>query len=210
MFSKLFLLNRWELWASLGNHINGHHAWWTMVIAPICACIDIRRTYVNAPTNPILALAKQVRYSKRLFWKSKTIHHVPIKFSISMLQLINFLWFLGETQVTSRPTNPIDYFETDIDDDGESGFSNDNSSIARIVITATAVLGVLLIIVLCAILCKSFHIYFWDGRVFCNRSYDDNVSSSWNVHEQIFYTCIEIRWVLWYSMALVPVIFKHQ
>lgn len=69
-----------------------------------------------------------------------------------------FLLCLGETQVTSRPTNSIDYFETDIDDDGESGFSSDNSSIARIVITATAVLGVLLIIVLCAILCKLFYL----------------------------------------------------
>lgn len=64
--------------------------------------------------------------------------------------------FSGEFQVTSRPTNSIDYFETDLDDDdgSGSGFSNDNSSLARIVKIATAILGVLLIIVLCAILCK--------------------------------------------------------
>lgn len=68
--------------------------------------------------------------------------------------LITF--YAGEFQVTSRPTNSIDYFETDLDDDdgSGSGFSNDNSSLARIVKIATAILGVLLIIVLCAILCK--------------------------------------------------------
>lgn len=62
----------------------------------------------------------------------------------------------GEFQVTSRPDNPIDYEMPDSSDEDQSGgHSGDNSSIARIVIIATAVLGVLLIIVLCAILCES-------------------------------------------------------
>lgn len=71
---------------------------------------------------------------------------------------INFSIFhdsLGEFQITSRPASPIDYEIPDTDDDDYSGsHSGDNSSIARIVIIATAVLGILLIIVLCAILCK--------------------------------------------------------
>lgn len=70
--------------------------------------------------------------------------------------MINTILLSGETQVTNRPTNSIDYFETDLDndDDSGSGFSSDNSSLARIVKIATAVFGVLLIIVLCAIICK--------------------------------------------------------
>lgn len=67
--------------------------------------------------------------------------------------------FAGEFQITSRPANPIDYEIPDANDDDYSGsHSGDNSSIARIVIIATAILGVLLIIVLCAILCMfTFH-----------------------------------------------------
>lgn len=64
--------------------------------------------------------------------------------------------FSGEFNVNSRPSNSLDYFETNAGDDEStgSGFSNDNSSLARIVKIATAIFGVLLIIVLCAILCK--------------------------------------------------------
>lgn len=63
--------------------------------------------------------------------------------------------FLGTFPVESRPASPIDYEMPDSHDDDYSGSgSGDNSSIARIVIIATAILGVLLIIVLIAILCK--------------------------------------------------------
>lgn len=63
--------------------------------------------------------------------------------------------FLDEHSVTSRPGNTPDYSEGFVDDgDDSDDYSEDNSAIARIVIIATAVLGVLLIIVLCAILCK--------------------------------------------------------
>lgn len=65
---------------------------------------------------------------------------------------------IGEFQVNSRPTSSIDYELPDAhDSDDSDSDSKDNSSIARIVIIATAVLGVLLIIVLCAILCKSIN-----------------------------------------------------
>lgn len=68
---------------------------------------------------------------------------------------IRILLFSGTFPVESRPASPIDYEMPDSHDDDYSGSgSGDNSSIARIVIIATAILGVLLIIVLIAILCK--------------------------------------------------------
>lgn len=79
----------------------------------------------------------------------------------SEFNLINtcFRFVIGEFQVTSRPISPIDYELPDAHDDEQNeSDSKDDSSIARIVIIATAVLGVLLIIVLCAILCRlNFH-----------------------------------------------------
>lgn len=63
--------------------------------------------------------------------------------------------FSGTFPVESRPASPIDYEMPDSHDDDYSGSSSgDNSSIARIVIIATAILGILLIIVLIAILCE--------------------------------------------------------
>lgn len=78
-----------------------------------------------------------------------------MKSCVDIILTLVYLCLIGEFQVTSRPINPIDYDIPDAHDDeqGESD-SSDNSSIARIVIIATAVLGVLLIVVLCAILCK--------------------------------------------------------
>lgn len=60
-----------------------------------------------------------------------------------------------ERSISTRPTNTPEYDEEIVDDlSSNDKHSEDNSAIARIVIIATAVLGVLLIIVLCAILCE--------------------------------------------------------
>lgn len=64
----------------------------------------------------------------------------------------------GETQVVLRPTYSPDYFEqlAEEEESSESDFTSEHNSIARMVITATIIFGILLIIVVIAIICK-FH-----------------------------------------------------
>lgn len=125
------------------NHINGRHASKITAVARIYASTDSHHMFANVRTNRTHDTAKKVR------GKNKQTAHCPLHFIDQSISLA------GEFPVNSRPTSSIDYELPDAhDDDSDDSDSSDNSSIARIVIIATAVLGVLLIVVLCAILCK--------------------------------------------------------
>lgn len=68
---------------------------------------------------------------------------------------ISFKFYPDEHAISSRPSDTPDYDEAFPYEADGGDYPDDNSAIARIVIIATAVLGTLLIIVLCAILCKN-------------------------------------------------------
>lgn len=70
----------------------------------------------------------------------------------------HFELYPDEHSVSSRPSDTPLYDEGSPHDDDDDEYSDNNSAIARIVIIATAILGVLLIIVLCAILCKNMYL----------------------------------------------------
>lgn len=69
-----------------------------------------------------------------------------------------FKFYPDEHSVSSRPSDTPVYDEGFPHEDDDNEYSDNNSAIARIVIIATAILGVLLIIVLCAILCKNIYL----------------------------------------------------
>lgn len=142
------------------SRISGRRVLRITVAVHICACIDTIRIDVSALMYLIHGIAKQVRL---VICFGQNGRYVVSFLEVPTLELTHIFFLLndhvtGETQVMVRPTHSPDYFEDlpEEDESSESDFTSEHNSIARMVITATIIFGILLIIVVIAIICMCF------------------------------------------------------